>query len=254
MRKIIVVLLSVLITAGFWFGSQLTVAAKLKKVPVLVAAVDIPARTQIKPEMVKVVQLPKSGVPPGVATKKEDAVGKYTISNYGIPKNGFVFLSIVKSPEEMPDGSALLLKPGEEMVALSVDLTKYLGGNATSGQEVNLWFMAKDPHDKTPVVGKLFERVRIVGARTQKAMEINTAGPSEQEKKKSSSDQSNLAKVILIAIPRDQVKYFFAAQAIGQIFPTAPDEGYTGQEGEATGVITNALDARKWLESRVITG
>ena len=251
MRKLVVVILAILVTAGFWFGSQMTAAAKLKKAPMIIAKTDIPARTEITEDMIAIVGVPSTGIPPGVITRKEDVIGKYTITNYGIPKNSPIFSSIVKPLSDMPDGATLLLGKEEEMVALQVDLTKYLGGGATSGQHVNLWFMAKNTPDKRPVVGKLFENVQIIGARSSKALEIETSGPSEKEDNK--SKKPTIAKVILLAIPKDQVRYFFAAQTIGHIYPTGIDEVYVDEELIIDGQMDNVLDARKWIDKYVVS-
>lgn len=253
LRKLIVVILAAVVTGGFWFGSQMTVKQKLRKEPVVIAIQDIPARTQITENMVKVISLPASGIPPGVARKKEEVVGKYTMSNFGIPKNGYFFLSVVKSVEELPDGALMLLKPGEEMIAMNVDLQKYLGGNAVPGTYVNLWFSAKQSN-KVPIVGKFMENVRVLGARDQKAMETTKQSPSEtstKDKSKSSgtSTPSTVAKVLLLAVPKEDVKYFFMAQAVGQVYPTGIQEAVQVQE--ASDVMTGVLEARRWLEANV---
>ena len=249
LRKLIVVILAAVVTGGFWFGSQMAVKQKLKRAPVAIAAQDIPARTQITEEMVKVITVPVSGIPPGVAKSKEEVVGKYTMSNYGIPKNGYFFLSVVKPSEEIPDGALMMLKPGEEMISMNVDLQKYLGGNAVPGNFVNLWFAAKPSgQSKQSVVGKFMENVRILGARDQKALETINQSPSEVKKDKS-QPTSSVAKVLLLAVPKEEVKYFFMAQAAGQVYPTGIQENLQPQENSV--VASEITEARKWLETNV---
>ncbi|MCL6558428.1 MAG: hypothetical protein K6U74_06425 [Firmicutes bacterium] len=247
-RKLLVVILASVVTAGFWFGSQMTVKQKLKRAPVVIAAQDIPERTQITEEMVGVVSVPVSGIPPGVARRKDEVVGKYTMSNYGVPKNSYFFTSIVKNPEEMPDGSLVLLKPGEEMVALNVDLQKYLGGNAVPGNLINLWFSAKpSSQNKQPVVGKFMENVRIVGARDQKAAETLNQAPSSDKGKTPAT--TSIAKVLLLAVPKEEAKYVFMAQAAGQVYPTGINESISPVDGSA--VAFEVSEARKWLEANI---
>lgn len=252
LRKLIVVILAAIVTGGFWFGSQMAVKQKLKTASVVIAAQDIPARTQIANEMVKVISLPVSGIPPGLAKSKEEVVGKYTMSNYGIPKNGYFFLSVVKNAEDLPDGALMTLKPDEEMISMNVDLQKYLGGNAVPGTVVNLWFSAKQSgQNKQPVVGKFMENVRVLGARDQKALETIKQNPSDvnNDKSKTSSTTTSVAKVLLLAVPKEEAKYFFMAQAMGQVYPTGNQESPQVQEGSA--VASKVSEARKWLEANV---
>ncbi|WP_018086951.1 SAF domain-containing protein [Desulfurispora thermophila] len=250
-KKLLVLVLSILVTAGFWLGTQLTVKQQLRKAPVVIAARDIPEHTKITADMLAVVNIPVKGVPPGVYQKKEEVVGKCTASGYGIAKNSFIFKAIVKNEEELPEGALLQVKPDEELVAMNIDLQKYLGGNAVTGEKVNLWFIARETKTKVPIVGMFARNIRIVGARDQSAMEIRGT-PSEEEAKKDEAQKSGnntkprLAKVLLLAFPKNEVKYFFMAQAVGQIYPTGIGEAVQAQEGTIT--QTSLDESRKWLE------
>ena len=253
LKKLIVVILAALVTAGFWFGSQLTVKQKVKKMPVVVAAKDIPARTQITEEMLSVIGVPATGIPPGIAKKKEDVVGLYTISNFGVPKNGYFFTSVVKKAEEITDGATMMLKPGEELVAMNIDLQKYLGGNAVPGAVVNLWFSAKPKNSNSqPVVGMFAQNIRILGARDSKALETTAQEPSEKDKnsKDKNKNKTSVAKVLLLAMPENEIQYFFMAQSVGQVYPTGLQDAIQSEEGSA--ITTSVVDARKWLEANVM--
>lgn len=247
-RKIVVIILATLVTCGFYFGSQLTVKQKLRRVPVAIATKDIPARTEITEDMVKEIMLPVSGIPPKIIRRKEDVVGKYTMSNFGIPQNGFFFSAVVKEKEELPAGGIMALKPGEELITMEVDLEKYLGGNAVPGTLINLWFVTRPMgREQVPVVGKIYENIRVLGARDRRAMEVSIDSPSEAAEKKKSS--SSVAKVLLLAVPKEDVKYYFMAKSIGKVYPTGVKE--ITDPGEEAVMTENIEESRKWLEENV---
>jgi pilus assembly protein CpaB len=101
---------------------------------VLVAAVDIPARTTITPNMLRATQLPTSAVERDALTAPGDASGQLSLIT--IPAGSQVTASKIGRPSDV--GLPVRLSPGKRAVSIQIDKVKGISGLLEPGDRVDI--------------------------------------------------------------------------------------------------------------------
>ncbi|MFC1478615.1 Flp pilus assembly protein CpaB [Candidatus Margulisiibacteriota bacterium] len=111
-----------------------TVVEEVKK-PVVIAKVNIPTKTILKPEMLQVKEIPEQYVPGGVVSSLEDANGKVLIIN-AIP--GQMLFSKDLKEKEANLGLSFIIPPEKRAVSVKVDSAAGVAGLIKPGDMVDV--------------------------------------------------------------------------------------------------------------------
>lgn len=215
-------IVSLLFFVGFTYYDGL----QKEKVTLLIAGKEIPPRTLITSSMfedgtIGTIAVPVAVAPPNVAMQKEDVVGKYTLTNYTIPKFSYLYPEKILPAEEIKDGTALLLKEGESMISIETNLKSSLAAQIVEGSFINLWLVAED-EERKPVVGPFLERVRVIGAYSTGRQRANpTSSQVEsgvyQNKETPALGQNIVPSTILLTVNDDDAALIQLAEVLGKI-------------------------------------
>lgn len=183
-----------------------------KTVPVVVAKQQIGADTEIKQEMLHVVELPKEIAQGDAYRSIKDVVGKKTVQ----PISAGDQLTRRRFSAVPNSGMQISIPKDKRAVTIPVDEISSIAGFVKPGQYVDVInVVAKN--GKTPTMGKMIlQNVLILGTGQR---DMSTAGSSRAEK---------VSTVTLAVDPRDAVKLRVAQQEGGRISlalrPLKPEE------------------------------
>lgn len=126
--------------------------------PVLVATEEIPKRTIIRPDMVRVVGFPSRYIQPQAINSPEMAVGLMNLAP--IMQGEQILRTKLSTPEEAVVSLAMKIPPGRRAVTIRVDAVSAAGGFIRSGDYVDILgtFTVK----KEPVTVTLFQNVLVL--------------------------------------------------------------------------------------------
>lgn len=140
---------------------------------VIVAAIDIPARTTITPNMLKQASLPSSVVERDAIASADAASGELSLIT--IPAGSQVTTSKVGRPQDV--GLPVRLAPGHRAISIQIDRVKGISGLLEPGDRVDvLAIPPKGSGGELPKTAAILRGIRVlaVGA----AMETTSATPS----------------------------------------------------------------------------
>lgn len=142
---------------------------------VVVAVVDIPARTQISPTMLTVKTLPGSAVERDVLQQPSQAAG--SLSLITIPAGSQVTFSKVGRPSDV--GLPVRLEPGKRAVSIQIDKVKGISGLLQPGDRVDIIAIPPRSGNELPQAAAILRGIRVlaIGA----TLETSSATPSPEE-------------------------------------------------------------------------
>jgi pilus assembly protein CpaB len=142
---------------------------------VLVAATDIPPRTQIQPGMVRREVRPASAVDTDALTDTVPAVG--SVSLISIPAGSQLTASKVGRPADV--GLTVRLANGTRAVSIQIDKVKGVSGLIQPGDRVDIIAVPPRAGDDAPPAATILRGIKVlaVGA----SLETSSATPSPEE-------------------------------------------------------------------------
>ena len=143
--------------------------------PVLVAAVDIPARATITQAMLQTVQRPSSVVEPDALSDQTKAVG--SIALITIPAGSTITASRVGSTANA--ALPVRLQPGMRAVSIAIDKVKGVSGLAQPGDRVDVIAILPRQGQAIPRARTFLRGVRILALGP--FLESSSATPSPEE-------------------------------------------------------------------------
>lgn len=231
-RGRLVPLMSVFALLGLlYLYTEMKIDKEVNEVQVVYTAAEIPPRTEITDDMLKVLTKPARSVPLNAITDKKQIVGKWTVSGYGIPENSFVYKGKVVDKSELPDAGLLELKEGEVAVSLLVDLETSLGNSIIPESHIDLYFrnVLYDKNNPKALLGPLAENVRVVAVKDSQATNVfeEKGMVNEHQQKDATKPKStNLAKIYIFAVPEELSGLINKGKLLGDVFPVATGETY----------------------------
>lgn len=142
--------------------------AKMEEVKIrraAIAMVELPAGTQLKPDMIKTVPFLEETLPPGSFSSSDKLIGRVVITP---TKSKELILESKLAPVDVTRGGvSAILKRGKR--AISIKGTKVLGlsGLVKPGDRVDVLLITTDPKTKESVNKTVFENVRVLATGTQ---------------------------------------------------------------------------------------
>jgi pilus assembly protein CpaB len=110
--------------------------------PLVVAKIDIPARTVIQPDQVMLKDVPSQGYPQGGASNIQSVIGSVTLVN--LKAGDSLVSNVLQQPADqaatpsIPNSSALAVPEGKRAVAIPIGLVSGVGYNVRPGDHVDI--------------------------------------------------------------------------------------------------------------------
>jgi pilus assembly protein CpaB len=142
---------------------------------VVVAAVDIPARTTITPNMLKQTTLPSQAVDRDALGDPAQAVG--ALSLITIPEGSQLSSSKVGRPQDV--GLPVRLAPGKRAVSIQIDKVKGISGLLEPGDRVDIIAIPPRSGNDLPPAATILRGIRVLAVGT--SLETSSATPSPEE-------------------------------------------------------------------------
>jgi pilus assembly protein CpaB len=155
---------------------------------VVVAAIDIPARTTITPNMLRQTTLPTSVVERDAIATPGDANGQLSLIT--IPAGSQITSSKVGHPEDV--GMSVRLAPGKRAVSIQIDKVKGISGLLQPGDRVDVLAIPPRGNGGLPQTAAILRGIRVLAVGS--SLETSSATPSP--------DFQNSTTVTLEVTPR----------------------------------------------------
>jgi pilus assembly protein CpaB len=113
-------------------------------VTVATAAINIPARTNVTPEMVNLKEIPQRFVHPDAARSGQDVIGKITLSD--ITAGEPILRTKLVAPQDTSHGLAYRLQEGERAVTVAVNDVSSVAAMVQPDDRVDVLVTLEDPN------------------------------------------------------------------------------------------------------------
>ena len=110
-----------------YLGSQVYIDHQLDLVNVPIAAETLPIRTKLDESHIAWIAMPRAYVPENIVTDAKALLGQLTRLDGRIEAGSFFTKTSLESPELVKDGANALLKEGQAVFTLSVDVRSTSG-------------------------------------------------------------------------------------------------------------------------------
>lgn len=184
-----------------YLGSQVYIDHQLDLVKVPIASTTLSVRTTVTEAHLSWISMPRAYVPTNIITDSDALVGQITRLDGRIEAGAFFTTSSLESPETIKDQATTLLKPGQAVYTLDVDVRSTAGNTLLAHQRVDLYFSLQ--HQNTLLVDKLISNVRILAIKDKQGIELN--------------DPKDLPKYVLVAVHADLIPVLTKAMALGEL-------------------------------------
>lgn len=251
-RKILALIVAAIAVVAVYFYTNSTIETEVNPTQVVITTQDIQPHTEIKEEMVQVVEVPRKalGQENPYADSLDDVVGKWTVEGYGIPKNGFINTKKILPKEQLPDSGLLELKEGEYAFTTQVDLETSHGNTIRPGTKVDLYLSAEfNRKDLTPDMiesqgwenstefmddrvyffGRIATDARVVEVKDNRGNKVFTPENYTEDPKDENSNnkkKQQVARLYTVAVDLDQLQLVNKASLIGDIIPVVSGTSY----------------------------
>lgn len=142
---------------------------------VIVAAVDIPARTTIAPNMLQERTLPSSAVEPDAFQQPSQATGQLSLIT--IPAGSQISASKIGHPSDV--GLPVRLAPGKRAVSIAIDKVKGISGMLEPGDRVDIIAIPPRNGSQLPQAAAILRGIRVLAVGS--TLENASATPSPDE-------------------------------------------------------------------------
>lgn len=142
---------------------------------VVVAAVDIPARTTILPSMTKQATLPSQAVERDAISDPSQASG--ALSLITIPAGSQLTNSKVGRPQDV--GLPVRLAPGRRAISIQIDKVKGISGLLEPGDRVDIIAIPPRAGNALPPAATILRGIRVLAVGS--SLETSSATPSPEE-------------------------------------------------------------------------
>ncbi len=257
---IVVALVLGLVTAylAWRYFTDLQKSSRENWVDVVVAAADIPARTEVTREKLQITRYPKEHLAPDAVTKLEDAEGRVALDR--IRAKDQIRAAALAKKGETP-GLVYNIPPGKRAIAIGVDEIKGVGNMIKPGDRVDIIATLTDPLARMETTQTILQNIGVLavdkgrtdaqeggGATTS----ITIAVPPEEAERVTAADRIGTLRVMLRPAQEDVIVATDGIRAT-QVFPGRYQITGTN-ELAATPVIISPPPSASRKEVRVYRG
>ncbi|MHB8927934.1 MAG: Flp pilus assembly protein CpaB [Bacillota bacterium] len=216
-RYLLLALASALLAAGLSFD---ILARADRTAPVIVAATGMSRLQMVRTEDVKVVNLPVRALHPQAAARREEVVGKYSLSDV-VP--GEQVLKSKLSGEEK-DGTFLSrLAPNQRAFFVPLSLARAAGGAVRTGDRIDLIFVASEQKTGLSYSRTVAQGLEVLDVRNERGTSTRE-GPSDA-----------LPTGVVVAVTGAQAELIALAAENGQLYLAVNGYGAAGTGGPGAG-------------------
>jgi len=187
-----------------YLGSKVYIDSRLDLIDVPVAQKELAPRSKITEEDIVMVKLPKAYLPENIILNRKILIGQYSLIDGKIPQGSFLYDSMVETLSEAKDYPSLLLKEGQVVYALEVDLKSTSGNTLVPNQKVDLYFSLVN--NRLTIVDQLIGNVRILSLKDKNGKELEKA--------------TDIPKLMLVALDQKLVPLLTKAIQLGDLIIT----------------------------------
>ena len=210
-RKVIfIILASISLASACIFASRTYADYRIAMVTTVVAARDIPPRTQITEEDLVEISIPENYLQ-NACLAKEEVIGKYTDIQGMIPAGSPIYASMIHDPATLPDHPELQLKEGQAVYTLETDLSG--AGSIASGQRVDV-HLSLELENKTPLTGNILNHARVIDIKDHQGISLDDP------------ESTGVPYLILLAVKREDVELLNMAELSGEVRLFASSSSY----------------------------
>ncbi|CAM3646210.1 Flp pilus assembly protein CpaB [Erysipelothrix urinaevulpis] len=161
---------------------------------------ELKPQEKIEVDELVAIEIPKAMKNDNQYTKREEVLNKYVrLEHHIYPGDVLSKQNIIKKNNE--EDILLGLKPDESMIGVEAGSLESLGGTLKKGHRVDIFSSYKNTkNQKEDLVA---ENIRVIGVKDRKGMTVEAGKTS--------------AKTVLLAVKKDKVKDFIAAQNNGRL-------------------------------------
>ena len=134
-------------------------------------------------------------------TDPKDLVGQITRLDGRIEAGSFFTTTSLESPQTIKDQATTLLKAGQVVFTLDVDVRSTAGNTLLPHQRVDLYFSLQQ--QSTLLVDKLIGNVRILAIKDKQGIDVQ--------------DPKDLPKYVLVAIKAELIPVLTKGMALGEL-------------------------------------
>lgn len=152
LKKIQIMAISAAIITAFtmyFFLGSIKEAARVPMVPVVVSSVEIKENTEIKADMVKVINIAENAITPNAVTKLDDVVGEIATRNIYVGEQ-IIALELAK-PGESTQKLSYMVEAGKRAISIKVDEVSGISGLVEPGNKVDI-VVVYDESSKSEIV------------------------------------------------------------------------------------------------------
>ncbi|MDD2421242.1 MAG: Flp pilus assembly protein CpaB [Heliobacteriaceae bacterium] len=226
-KKIVVVALVLALATAFavykFIKDVEREALSRRLAPVVVAVKDIPAKTQLTRDLLKVEELPAESVHPQAARKLEDVLE--TVAKFPLVQGEQVLLPRTAKGRTGTAGLALDVPKGKRAIAVTVDEVRSVGFQIKQGDRVDVLLhvplkvsdSAGEEVD-VPIVATILENMEVLAiGRVLEPAQVEPAKPKGEENKPAENNEGRQAATVTLAADPDQVQALMLASEKGSI-------------------------------------
>lgn len=157
---LVAVILSLICAYGFYlFMNKIQQGSKENWLPVVVAVVDIPAKTKITQEMIEIKSRPKDLIAPDACTDKNQVLGRYVRDKVRTIEH-LRTSDLIEAGDK--DALDLLIPEGMRAVSIGANEVKAVGASVKPGQYVDITATYTEPITKQQITHMILQRAKVL--------------------------------------------------------------------------------------------
>ena len=188
-----------------------------RRIAVVVALQDIPARTKIEPTQLQLKELPADAVHILAARSPEQLVGKFTSSAVRV---GEQVLTVDVNDGQSGSDLAGLVKPGMRAMAFGVSDASAAGGLISPGDHIDV--IAVFDNDKAALV--VADNLEVLAVSTA----LIGSQPQEKDAKTTNTSPTSITATVTVAVPPDIAPRIAMGEVLGALKVALRGTGDTG--------------------------
>ena len=199
-----------------YIGYNYRINQATRPISVPYAKQNIDPRTEIKEDMVGMMEIPSRMVTSNTITSIANVIGFYSNYNTMIPAGSLFYSNVIVTWDDMPDSAWANIPDGYTVVALPVDTESTLGNSIFPKNYIDLYYAATDDDSKL-LLGKLIESIEVLSVK-------DSSGAYVFE----SSSELRTPAYLIFAVPEElHLLLRKASYLSGEIIPVQRNASYS---------------------------
>lgn len=179
--------------------AEITVTADTR--PVVLAKMDIPTGTTLRPDHIEVVNRPVDSVPEKALSSTNEVIGRMTKTSHFTGE--MIFNERLVDPGS-PGGLPALIPPGMRAIAISVDDTISVAGFVQPGHHIDVVSTVDVGEMEKEMVSKvILQNIKVIAV--------------GQEIESSNEKQARIVPTVTVLVTPDQAERLALATSVGQV-------------------------------------